>query len=273
MIYDLHSHSTASDGIFSPTELVLRAVSQGVDVLALTDHDTVAGISEAKQAAATQPIRLISGVEISVLWQEKTIHLAALNLDETHSALTALLAQQAEKRELRAFEIGQKLAKCGIPNAYEGAKALASGEVTRAHYARFLVAQGAVRNEEHAFKKFLSVGKSAYVKPTWCSLEEAVETTHAAGGLICVAHPLRYKLTARWIRRLLADFKQAGGDGMEVSGCGQSLDQRQLLARWATEFGLLASAGSDFHFPSGWIELGRGLTLLPQCQPIWTHFS
>lgn len=272
MIRDLHSHSTASDGVLTPTELVQRAVEQQVGMLALTDHDTLAGIAEAKAAAATLPISLISGVEISILWEGKSIHLAALNVDEQAPELVNLLANQTALRQTRAEQIGEKLAKAGIANAYEGARRLASGEVTRAHYARFLVAEGYVRNEEHAFKRYLGIGKSAYVKPIWCSMAEAIAATHQAGGVICVAHPLRYKLTARWVRRLIAEFKQQGGDGIEVAGCAQTPDQRQLLARWATEFDLYASAGSDFHYPAGWIELGKGLTLPTQCKPIWDKF-
>lgn len=272
MIYDLHSHSTASDGILTPSELVQRAIENQVDVLALTDHDTLDGIAVAKAYASGKPIRFISGVEISILWEGKSIHLAALNVDETAEALVSLLAQQKQRREQRAIEISEKLAKAGIPNAYEGAKRLASGEVTRAHYGRFLLEQGYVRNIEQAFKRYLGTGKSAYVKPVWCSLEEAVSATHAAGGVICVAHPLRYKLTARWVRRLIADFKAAGGDGIEVAGAAQTPDQRQLLARWATEFDLYASAGSDFHYPTGWLELGKGLQLPASCKPIWDCF-
>lgn len=272
MIYDLHSHSTASDGLLTPTELVLRAVEQKIDVLALTDHDTVAGVKEAKYAAENQPIRLISGVEISIQWQEKSIHLAALNVDEDNLALQALLAQQGQCRELRAREIGEKLAKVGIPNAYEGAKQLASGEVTRAHYGRFLVNNGYVKNDEQAFRRYLGMGKPAYVKPNWCDMQTAIDITHQAGGLICVAHPLRYKMTGRWIRKLLEEFKQRGGDGVEVAGCGQTPDQRQLLARWANEYRLLASVGSDFHYPTGWIELGKNLQLPQSVTPIWEHF-
>lgn len=269
MIYDLHSHSTASDGTLTPTELVQRAVELGVGMLALTDHDTVAGVAEARAAAAGQPLQFIAGVEISVMWEDKPFHLAALNIDETHPALQQLLAEQARLRHIRAEQIGEKLAKVGIPNAYAGAKQLAGGEVTRAHYARFLVQQGIVRNDEQAFRRYLASGKPAYSKPLWCSLEQAIEVTHQAGGLICVAHPLRYKLTARWIRRLIEAFKQAGGDGLEVAGCNQTPDQRQLLTRWAAEFDLLASAGSDFHYPTGWTELGKDLQLPAACRPIW----
>lgn len=272
MKYDLHSHSTASDGMLSPSELVKRAVEQGVKMLALTDHDTISGISEAKQFSQTQPLDFISGVEISILWEEKSIHLAALNVDERNEKLINFLNNQAKLREERAVEIGDKLAKLGIANAYEGAKSLATGEVTRAHYGRFLYEQGYVRNIEHAFKRYLGLGKSAYVKPRWSSLEDAISVTHQAGGVITIAHPLRYKMTSRWIRRLITDFKQAGGDGIEVSGCGQTLDQRQLLTRWTKEFDLYASVGSDFHYPTGWIELGKSLELPKECKPIWNLF-
>ncbi|WP_373767904.1 PHP domain-containing protein [Glaesserella sp.] len=272
MIRDLHSHSTASDGILTPTELIQRAVALQVGMLALTDHDTVGGISEARNTAKTQPIDFIAGVEISILWEGKSIHLAALNIDENNAVLTDLLNNQARLRQQRAEQIAEKLAKAGIPHAYEGARALASGEVTRAHYGRFLVAEGYARDDDHAFKRYLGAGKSAYVKPLWCSMEEAIHATHQAGGVICLAHPLRYKLTARWIRRLITDFKHAGGDGIEVAGCAQTPDQRQLLTRWATEFELYASVGSDFHYPAGWIELGKGLTLPAECKPIWDKF-
>lgn len=272
MIYDLHSHSTASDGVLTPTELVARAVAQNVNVLALTDHDTLSGVAEAKKTAQCHAIDLISGVEISVLWQEKVFHLAALNIDEQNGDLLALLELQLRNREIRAREIAEKLAKLGIPNAYEGARSFAKGEVTRAHYGRFLVAEGYVKNDEQAFKRYLSQGKPAYVKANWCSIEEAVNATHAAGGLICVAHPLRYKLTASWMKKMIRVFKDAGGDGIEVAGCGQTPDQRQLLARWANEFELLASAGSDFHYPTGWIELGKNLQLPQNVKPVWEQF-
>lgn len=271
-VYDLHSHSTASDGVLTPSELVQRAIDMQVNVLALTDHDTLGGIAEAKNYAKDKAIELISGVEISILWENKSIHLAALNVDEQNESLNQLLERQKVLRAERAILIGEKLAKAGIPNAYEGAKKLAEGEVTRAHYGRFLLENGYVKNIEQAFKRYLGMGKAAYVKPVWCSMQDAINATHQAGGVICVAHPLRYKLTARWIRRLISEFKQAGGDGMEVAGCAQSPDQRQLLARWAVEFELYASAGSDFHYPAGWIELGKGLHLPQTCKPIWDLF-
>lgn len=271
-IYDLHCHSTASDGVLSPSEVVQRAAEQGVNVLALCDHDTVYGIDEARLAAKEVGIELITGVEISTTWEGRGIHIVGLNFDKTHPKMTALLAKQKALREKRAVEIGAKLEKAGIPNAYEGAKALANGEVTRAHYARYLVQIGKVSNDGQAFKRYLGQGKSAFVKAEWVDIPTAIETIQAAGGMAVIAHPLRYNLTGKWIRKLITDFKTWGGDAMEISGYGQTKDQRQMLARWANEFGLLGSVGSDFHFPCGWVELGKNLDLPEGVEPIWERF-
>ena len=268
-IYDLHCHSTASDGVLSPTEVVLRAHAQGVQVLALCDHDTVAGISEAASAATQCGMQLIHGVEVSTEWEGKGIHIVGLNFDPQHPALIDFLNQQKQLRQQRAFEIGEKLAKAGIPNAYAGAAALANGEVTRAHYARYLLQIGKVSNETQAFKRYLGAGKSCFVKAHWADIPSTIEILHAAGGVAVVAHPLRYNMSVRWIRKLLADFKNWGGEGMEVAGCGQTGEQRKNLARWAREHGVAGSVGSDFHFPCGWVELGKGLQLPDDVTPVW----
>lgn len=268
-IYDLHCHSTASDGVLSPTALVQRANTQGVNVLALTDHDSISGLDEAAAEAEKLSIELINGVEISTQWENRGIHIVGLGFDKTHPKMTALLASQAQLRYQRALEIGEKLAKIGVENAFEGAKALASGEVTRAHYARYLVQIGKVSNDNQAFKRYLSQGKSCYVKSEWCDISTAIEVIHQTGGVAVLAHPLRYEMTATKIRQLIADFTQWGGEAIEVSGCGQTKDQRQLLARWANEHGLVGSVGSDFHFPCGWVELGKSLWLPPEVEPVW----
>lgn len=272
-IYDLHCHSTASDGVFSPTEVVKRAAEQGVNVLALCDHDTVNGIAEARIAAKESGIELVSGVEISTLWDNRGIHIVGLGFDETHPKMTALLNQQADLRRKRAEQIGEKLEKIGIENTFEGAKKLANGEVTRAHYARYLIQIDKVSNEAQAFKKYLSQGKPAYVKAQWVDIPTAIETIHQAGGISVLAHPLRYTMTNRKIHQLIADFTQWGGKAIEVAGCGQTPDQRQLLARWANEFSLLASVGSDFHFPCAWIELGKSLHLPNNVRPVWNELN
>ena len=270
--YDLHCHSTASDGVLSPREVVLRAFEQGVNVLALCDHDTVAGIDEAKQTADEIGIALISGVEVSTDWEGRGIHIVGLNFDKMHPKMLALLENQKVLREKRALEIGAKLEKVGVPNAYEGAKTLADGEVTRAHYARYLVQIGKVSNDGQAFKRYLGPGKSAFVKAEWTNIPTTIETIHAAGGIAVIAHPLRYNMTGKWVRRLMADFKTWGGDGVEIADCGQTKDQRQILARWANEFDLLGSVGSDFHFPCGWVELGKNLALPEDVKPVWAIF-
>lgn len=271
-IYDLHCHSTASDGILSPREVVQRAAKQGVNVLALCDHDTVAGIDEAKITADELGIELIAGVEISTDWEGRGIHIVGLNFDKIHPKMTALLVKQKALREKRAVEIGKKLEKAGVPNAYAGAKALANGEVTRAHYARYLVQIGKVSNDGQAFKRYLGQGKSAFVKAEWTDIPTAINTIHCAGGIAVIAHPLRYNMTGKWVRKLMTDFKNWGGDGMEVADCGQTKDQRQLLARWAREFEFVGSVGSDFHFPCGWVELGKNLALPEEVKAVWELF-
>ncbi|OOF69592.1 RNase RNM [Rodentibacter caecimuris] len=275
-IYDLHCHSIASDGVLSPTELVQRAYEKGVTVLALTDHDTIAGVAEAKKQAKLLGVKLVNGVEISTVWENQSIHIVGLGFELSHPKMLELLMTQAALRDSRAQEIGNKLIKIGVENAYAEAKKLAkNGEVTRAHYARYLVQIGKVSNEGQAFKRYLGQGKFAYIKPQWADIPTAINIIHQAGGIAVLAHPLRYHLTAKRVKKLITEFKQWGGDGMEIANCGQKTEQRQLLARWANEIGLLASLGSDFHFPCGWIELGKNLQLPDTVTPIWTlpHFN
>ncbi len=271
-IYDLHSHTTASDGVFSPAELVARAVAMGVDVLAITDHDTVAGLPAARRAVSdgALPLTLVAGVEISTLWQNHEIHIVGLGIDAEHPAMAALLAAQREKRLARARTIAARLEHAGIANAWEGANRLAEDElVTRGHFARYLVSIGVADNVAKVFKNYLSQGKTGYVPPQWCTIEEAVRAVQQAGGQAVVAHPGRYRLSAKWLKRLLDHFAAAGGDGMEVSLCQQTPQEKTVLAGYARERGLLASQGSDFHQPCAWIELGRKLWLPGGVEPIW----
>ncbi|KGQ31474.1 S-adenosylmethionine tRNA ribosyltransferase [Gallibacterium genomosp. 2] len=265
---DLHSHSNASDGVLSPTALISRAKEQGVEVLALTDHDTVDGIAEAKTAAQQQQITLISGVEISTVWQGKTIHIVGLDFDETDPAMTELLQRQAQLRYARAVEIGERFKKFGLENAFAEAQALTSGEVTRAHYARYLVNIGMVSNEGQAFKRYLSQGKPCYVKANWCDIPTAIEVIHQAGGIAVVAHPMRYQMTNNKIRTLIEDFQQWGGDAVEIAG-GVDHNQQKMLIQWLDKLSLSASVGSDFHYPCGWIELGKNLTIPENVKTVW----
>lgn len=270
--YDLHSHTTASDGLLTPTELVKRAAVMGIDVLAITDHDTLAGLNEARQAisAGALPLMLVAGVEVSTQWSNHEIHIVGLNIDQAHPAITALLGAQRDKRLARALAIGERLARAGIPDAWSGANRFARDQlVTRGHFARYLVSIGVADTMANVFKKYLSKGKTGYVPPQWCTIDEAVNAIHQSGGQAVLAHPGRYPLSAKWLKRLVDHFAEAGGDAMEVAMCQQSPQERTLLAGYARERGLLASQGSDFHQPCAWIELGRRLWLPGGVEPVW----
>lgn len=273
-LYDLHSHTTASDGLLTPTALVSRAVDMRVSVLAITDHDTTAGLDEAQHAIAQQglPLRLIPGVEISTLWENHEIHIVGLGMDSAHPALTRLLQQQAECRQSRAEQIAARLEKNRIPDALAGAQRLATGgQITRAHFARYLIELGIAANMNQVFKKYLAKGKIGYVPPQWCTIPQAIEAIHQSGGVPVLAHPGRYDLTAKWLKRLLATFAENGGIAMEVAQCQQAPDERTQLGRYARDFNLMASQGSDFHLPCAWIELGRKLWLPADVEPVWHH--
>ncbi|MGY6038887.1 RNase RNM [Aeromonas sp. AE23HZ002T15] len=275
MRFDLHCHTTASDGVLSPSDLVRRAAEKGVEVLAVTDHDTLAGLDEVRQTIATEqlPLRLVSGVEISTGWEHHEIHIVALGVDEQNPGLNAFLAAQLARREARAEEIGRRLEKCQLPGTYEEAKALAGeAAVTRAHFARVLMARGVADNMQKVFKKYLSRGNKGYVPAEWPEMAVAIEVIHGAGGLAVLAHPSRYDLTAKWIKRLLVAFKVAGGDAMEVSLPQQSPQERANLGQWAKDHDLYISVGSDFHFPSRWTELGRHLWLPKEGTPLWLGY-
>ncbi|MBS0847220.1 PHP domain-containing protein [Citrobacter sp. JGM124] len=276
IIHDLHSHTSASDGVLSPDALVQRAVDMRVNVLAITDHDTVAGIAPARQAIADAnlPLQLVSGVEISTLWENIEIHVVGLNIEETHPQITHLLRAQSERRQQRAVLIAERLDKAKIPGALEGAMRHAQGgEITRGHFARFLVEEKRANSIADVFKKYLAKGKTGYVAPQWCTIQQAIDVIHQAGGQAVLAHPARYGLSAKWLKRLLAYFSECGGDAMEVAQCQQAPNERTLLASYARQFNLLASQGSDFHQPCAWIELGRKLWLPAGVEPVWLRWA
>lgn len=275
-IYDLHCHSTASDGVLSPRELVHRANEKGVHVLALTDHDELRGQAEAGEVAQEVGLQLINGVEISVSWGNVTLHIVGLNVDPLDPVLLQGLARNRGGRTERARRIGDDLARIGISGAFEGASALAENQelISRTHFARFLVERGVAKNLKTVFKKYLIKGKPGYVGHEWASLSDALTWIHAAGGVGVVAHPGRYQIGREKMRLLLGEFKSLGGVGIEVVTGSHTPDQVPLYADLAVEFGLMASIGSDFHAPGeGGRELGR-LTALPErCQPIWQAWS
>ncbi|KKN05011.1 hypothetical protein LCGC14_1091630 [marine sediment metagenome] len=270
--YDLHSHSIASDGALSPEDLIARAIAQGVDVLALTDHDGTEGLVAAQLAAQNTDLTLIPGVEISVTWAGGTVHILGLNVDANNATLQQGLMKMRMFRIERANKMAERLEKAGIAGALDGARKYSSDVMLgRLHFAQFLVEQGHAKNISDVFKRFLVRNKPGYVAGEWANLTDAVSWITAAGGQAVIAHPARYKMTATKLRRLITDFKEAGGVGFEVVSGRQHPEEVKNLARLAEQFELLASCGSDFHTPdNAWVELGNLAEFPKSCVPIWS---
>ena len=269
--YDLHSHSTASDGSLTPEELVARAIEYEVDVLALTDHDGTEGITAAIQAAQKTDLVLIPGVEISVTWGNGTVHILGLNIDPENAALQKGLTAMRDFRVGRAHEIAKRLDKAGISGALDGARQYASEVMLgRLHFAKFLVEHNYAKDVQDVFKHYLVRGKPGYVPGKWTNFADAVSWINSAGGQAVIAHPARYKITATKLRRLIEEFKEAGGVGFEVVSGRQHAEEVKHLARLAEKFELFSSCGSDFHTPDSWAELGKLSPLPESCTPIWS---
>lgn len=269
--YDLHTHSTASDGAYPPAELVRQAAAAGISTLALTDHDTTEGLAEAAEAAAAAGMRLVAGVEVSTTWQGKTLHVVGLNIAPDAEPLREGLARLRQVRAERAEEMGRRLARHGIPGVAEAVATMAGqGMITRTHFAKHLAGLGLAGTVGDAFERYLAHGKPGYVPTRWADLDEAIGWIRAAGGAAVVAHPRRYKLTATWLRRLLGQFQEMGGAGLEVASGAAQANDVQASADLARRFNLLASVGSDFHGPDHpWLKLGRLPPLPAGLTPIW----
>jgi 3',5'-nucleoside bisphosphate phosphatase len=269
---DLHSHSDVSDGIFSPRALVARAKANGVDVIALTDHDEVQGIPEARAAAGEMGIKFVPGVEISTTWAGSTVHIVGLQIDETNAALVEGLAATRSGRVERAKEMSRRLEAVGIRGAYEGAMKLACNPylITRKHFARYLVIGGYCADIREAFRRYLVEGKPGYMPHHWATLENAVAWIQGAGGIVGIAHPGRYRFSELVFGAFFEEFKDLGGSMIEVVTGSHSPDQYAQYAKVAQDYGFLASIGSDFHAPEeSRVDVGmlpplpRGLT------PVW----
>lgn len=274
MIADLHCHSYRSDGELPPAEVVARAVQRGVQLLALTDHDTLDGIAEARAAADAAGLRFVAGVEISTRWEGHDIHIVGLNVDPASAELQAGLVRQFDARHQRGRIIAERLARAGVPGCWERACELAGNERPgRPHFARAVVEAGAARDIEHAFNRFLKQGQVAYVPTPWATIEEAVNWIRAAGGVAAIAHPARYRLTRSKLKRLVAQFAAAGGGALEVKLPGQQPNQVQSMILLAGQYGLAGSIASDFHGGSTpWAQLGAAGELPGGIRPVWELF-
>jgi len=274
--YDLHCHSTRSDGLLSPAAVVRRAASRGVDVLALTDHDEISGLAEATQAARDVGIDFVAGSELSVNWQDLTVHVVALNIDPEDAPLSSGLESIRIGRTGRAKRIGASLAAAGIPGAYEGAMKYVTSEqlVSRTHFARYLVEAGYTRDVKDVFRNYLVPGKPGYVEHEWTTLPQAIGWIHGAGGVAVLAHPGRYKVDgSAGMRQLLGDFKDAGGDALEVLSPSHTNAQVAEFATHARLHGFAASTGSDYHGPGeSTLDLGDLPPLPAGVEPVWSRW-
>jgi len=269
---DLHCHSTASDGLLKPEELVARAAANGVEILALTDHDGVSGLAEARTKAESQGVRFVDGVEISVTWEGSTVHIVGLQIDPEDPVLRSGLESIREGRATRAEKMGEALAAAGVPDSFAGAKTYAENPslISRSHFARHLVKTGLAPDVKSVFQRYLVKGKPGFVPHQWASLGDAVSWIRASGGIAVVAHPGRYNFSKPELHAFLAEFRDCGGAGIEVVTGSHSPEQYFEFARIAREFGFTASRGSDYH---GKGESRADLGALPQLpddlKPVW----
>lgn len=270
---DLHLHSRASDGVLTPCALMQRAAAAGLRCVALTDHDTVAGLPEARATAGQNGLQFVDGIELSCSQRGATIHIVGLGFDAQAPALQQLLGRIDTLRRNRAEAIAAKLETAGVSDALARCRELAGHErLTRTHFARLLVSSGMARDMKRAFRTHLADGRGAAVRAQWPGIAETVGALHAAGGIAVLAHPLRYAKTHNGRDRVLQAFAEAGGDALEISTAARDPDATARLLRTARERGLYASAGSDFHDPEQrWIRLGT-LPRLPEgLPPVWAH--
>jgi predicted metal-dependent phosphoesterase TrpH len=279
--YDLHCHSVISDGTLTPTELVDRAAERGVKVLALTDHDDVDGLDEARAAAVRHGMTFINGVEISVSWRTHTLHIIGLGIDPDHPPLVEGLRSVRSGRGERAKKMAESLAKAGIGGALEGAYQYAENPnvIGRTHFARFLVEAGHCKDVKSVFNRYLVKGKPGYVPHQWANLADAVSWIRGSGGVAVLAHPGRYMsgrvgMGKKTMHELLTEFVELGGQGIEVVTGSHTPEQYAEFARYAEEFDLLCSCGSDFHGPGeSYRDMGRLPDLPLGCRPVWEAFS
>lgn len=269
---DLHCHSVVSDGTLTPEALAERAKANGVELWALTDHDEVGGQHRALAAAHAAGLPYLTGVEISVTFADVTVHIVGLGFDPDHPQLVQGLQRTRGGRSERAQEMSDGLAKVGIAGAYEGALRYVGNPelVSRTHFARYLVESGVCKDTHEVFRKYLTEGKPGFVPHRWAKLGDAVRWIREAGGLAVIAHPARYSFTPTQEYALFTEFKEHGGQGVEVVTGSHTAAEYVRYADMALEFGLAASRGSDFHSPDeSHTDLGALPYLEGKLKPVW----
>ncbi len=273
---DLHCHSTVSDGLLAPADVVRRAHENGVELLALTDHDELGGLAEARAAAAELGLGFVDGVEVSISWgDDQTVHIVGLGVDPEHAGLRTGLESIRSGRDSRAARMAAELDKVGIHGAYEGALKHVGNPalISRAHFARYIVELGHARDVKSVFDHWLAKGKPGYVNHAWATLEDGLRWIHDAGGIAVIAQPGRYRLSGAERLEMYGMFRDLGGRGIEVISGAHKADDVAEFAHIARKFGFLASRASDFHGPGeSWIDLGKLPDLPDDLTPVWTHF-
>lgn len=269
-LVDFHTHSHFSDGVLTPAALVERARTRRVSTLALTDHDTTAGLSEARAACGAADIGFVPGVELSASWRGQTIHIVGLQVDERHGGMNTHLSRVLERRRSRLGEIGERLEqRARLPGRELAAAAAGCAAPTRLHLARLLVARGFARDTQEAFDRWLNHKTPGHVPAEWPALDAAIAVLRDSGAIPVLAHPHRYRLSAGQLRELTAAFVQAGGAALEASMAGMSPNDADRIASLCRRFKLHASMGSDFHDPAvPWNPLGRWLKLQAGLEPV-----
>jgi predicted metal-dependent phosphoesterase TrpH len=270
MIFDLHTHTTASDGSLSPAELIARAQSNGVTTLSITDHDTVLAYQDLDYSSSSS-LNIVPGIEVSANWGRMGIHIVGLNIDLDSPVIGDLVQSQGSARLRRAEEIARRLARSGMPDPLPEVRQIAgSDNIGRPHFAQYLVDTGKVRNTRQAYRKFLGNGKIGDVRNFWPSMQDAIDSIRDSGGIAVLAHPAHYRLTNTKLHVLTSDFSAAGGGAIEVICGRQEALATRKLAGLAEEFGLLASVGSDFHSPQEYrADVGAVASLPAGCKPVW----
>lgn len=273
---DLHCHSNVSDGTLSPEAVAERAHRNGVELWALTDHDEVGGQLRARRAATSLGMAFLSGVEISVTFADKTVHIVGLGFDPEAPDVVQGLADTRGGRERRARDMAEGLARAGIPGAFEGALKYVGNPdlISRTHFARYLVEAGVCGDPHEVFRHYLTEGKPGYVSHRWAQLSDAVHWVVDAGGVAVIAHPGRYDFSPNEEYALFSEFKAHGGQGVEVVTGSHTVPEYAKYADMAREFDLLASRGSDFHDPGeSHTDLGTLPDLPGQLTPVWEALS
>jgi 3',5'-nucleoside bisphosphate phosphatase len=272
---DLHCHSTVSDGAFAPADVARRAHEHGVTLWALTDHDEVGGQAEARSTAQALGMNYLCGVEISVTWASRTVHIVGLHIDPACQALVEGLERTRNGRQARAEAMSEQLDALGIRDTYEAALKLAPNAdmISRTHFARCLVENGHCKSTQDAFDRYLADGKPGYVAHRWSKLADAVKWIQLAGGEAIIAHPGRYDYTPLEFDALFGEFIDLGGKAIEVVTGSHTPDQYREYADVARRFGFEASRGSDFHAAGeGRVEIGSLPPLPSDLKPVWERW-